>query len=45
MEHDDITTDPQCAELELTDSVVIYDRGNHRAWLQSDDAVTAEQMC
>jgi len=45
MQTDDTTdTDAQYAELELVDSTVIYDRGNHRAWLQSDSAVGAEAM-
>jgi hypothetical protein len=41
---DNSDTDAQYAELELADSTVIYDRGNHRAWLQSDSAVGAEAM-
>jgi hypothetical protein len=45
MKQDDTPTEAQCAELELANSFVIYDRGNHRAWLQSDDAVAADTMC
>ncbi|MFC7132775.1 MULTISPECIES: DUF7331 family protein [Salinibaculum] len=46
MEQDDTTADDeaQYAELELSDSTVIYDRGNHQAWLQSDGAVEARAM-
>lgn len=28
------------AELDTSEGTIIYDRANHRAWLQSDDAVT-----
>jgi len=31
--------DERFAELEAGDGVIIYDRQNHRAWLQSDGAV------
>jgi len=31
--------DDRFAELETGEDVVIYDRQNHRAWLQSDDSV------
>lgn len=34
------------AELTLgDDELVIYDRENHRAWLQSDVAVQVEERC
>jgi hypothetical protein len=33
----------QCVEIELeSGELVIYDRENHRAWIQSDDAVELE---
>ena len=45
MEQDDTTADEgKYAELELSDSTVIYDRGNHQAWLQSDSAIEARAM-
>lgn len=40
------TTDQeeQYAELDVGDSTVIYDRANHRAWLQSDGAIACDAM-
>ncbi|MEF8808142.1 DUF7331 family protein [Natronomonas sp.] len=33
----------QCVEMELeSGEFVIYDRNNHRAWIQSDDTVDLE---
>jgi hypothetical protein len=32
------------AELRLADGLVIYDRTNHRAWLQSDETVDPTAM-
>ncbi len=45
MQQDDTPTPTvQCAELELVDSTVIYDRTNHQAWIQSDDVVDPTAM-
>jgi len=32
------------ADLDLDDEVVIYDRENHRAWIQSDASVEVTAM-
>lgn len=35
----------QCAELSLADGgIVIYDRNNHRAWIQSSDATSIKDL-
>lgn len=36
--------DHRYAQLAVGDQVVVYDRQNHRAWVQSDAAVSAESM-
>jgi hypothetical protein len=36
--------DHRYAQLAVGDQVVVYDRHNHRAWVQSDAAVSAESM-
>jgi hypothetical protein len=36
--------DGRYAHLETADQLVIYDRENHRAWIQSDAAVAAAAM-
>lgn len=33
------------ADLDLNDETVIYDRENHRAWIQSDASVEVTAMC
>jgi hypothetical protein len=39
------TTDDSYAALQVAaDAMVIYDRENHRAWVQSDLAVGIEEM-
>lgn len=37
-------SDHRYAQLAVGDQVVVYDRHNHRAWVQSDAAVSAESM-
>jgi len=32
------------AQLDVGDQLVIYDRHNHQAWVQSDAAVSVESM-
>lgn len=41
---DSTEAEERYAELDVGDSVVIYDRQNHRAWLQSDGAVACTSM-
>lgn len=36
--------DDRFAELESGDGVIIYDRQNHRAWIQSPDAELVTEM-
>ena len=37
---------PQCAELDIgEDEFVIYDRDNHRAWIQSSVSVPVDEKC
>ncbi|WP_201287779.1 DUF7331 family protein [Salinirussus salinus] len=38
------SADQRYAQLEVGDQVVIYDRQNHQAWVQSDAAVSTDSM-
>jgi hypothetical protein len=36
--------EPRYAQLEVGDQLVVYDRHNHQAWVQSDAAVETDSM-